>query len=326
MTDRHHECPSGATPFLIGGAVGVAVAQSASWKATEQLRREVETLTGIERERLAEERKRLAFEQVEAQRNEAARVYRQSVLWLEHCNNDERLKWLVRGQGMALAGELAVRTIAEVRKRPEVVALFDDVVAARHALETAETTKRGREAQRDELRERRWSGVGVWFIGAVVGLVLLIPFWAYLGAVAVAGYALFLTGFAGLSPMIVRWQPTPNDLAPRIPGGLVSGRLREAIARVEETIKRAEAERSSATIELALAREAVMQAFRRMQAARFEDTKRHLPAIRARIETLQAIYPPRIRCDLAAVSNEMLHAQLAPYFPAAIERGVAGMM
>lgn len=326
MSDERHDCPNRVVPFLIGGALGAALAHDANRENAARIRREIDVLAALERERLAQEEQRLALAQTEAQRDEADRTYRQSVLWLEHCNNDERLEWFVRGHGAALADELTVRVIAEARQRAEIVTLFDDVRAARHAMEASEMNQRGREVQRNELRWRRWTGGSIWFVCAAVGLAILIPLWAHFGAEAVGGYVLFLAVCAGISPLVVRWQPTPKDLAPQIPGIPFSGSLREAIERVEEAIGETEAEISSATMEHALARETIVQAFRAMQPALLAEASRCLSAIRARIDALQVIYPPRIRCELAAVSDATLQTQLAPHFRAALEQGGAAII
>lgn len=326
MNEEHHKCPSRVAPFLIGAALGAAAGTDESRFQAAELRREIERLTDIERERLAAEQKRLAVTQSEARRNESDRIFRQSVFWLEHCNNDEKLEWILRGHGAALTDELAAQMIMEARQQPEVAVLFEEVEAARRALATSETHQGVWETLRDELRGREWTKTGVWLLGAAVGLAVSIPVWLHYGAVTVGGYGLFLAVYAGFTPLVVRWQPTPKDLAPQTSGFLFSGSLPEAIERVRETVRQAGEDVSGARIRLALAREAVMQAFRAMQPTLYEKARMHAPAIRARIDTLQAIYPPRVRCELTSISDEKLYAQLAPHFPAAIERGVAAML
>lgn len=326
MSDERHDCPSRVVPFLIGGALGAALASDANWENAAQIRREIDKVAALERERLAQEQKRLALAQTEAQRHEADRVFRHAVLWLEHCTNDERLDWLVSGHGAALADEVATRAIADARKRADVVALFDDVRAAKHALDNAEADKRRREIQRDELRRRRWQGAGVWWVFATIGFAILIPFWVRFGAKALGAYGLLLAVSAFVAPLIVRWQPTPKDLALQIPGFLFSGSLREGLVRIESAIGAAKTAISTASLDLALAREAVVQTFRALRPGLIDDANHQMPRVRAQIDGLQSVYPPRVRCELAAVSDAALHARLAPHLPAALERGVAAIV
>ena len=166
----------------------------------------------------------------------------------------------------------------------------------------------------------------MWFVCAATGFAILIPLWLRFGAGAVGGYGLFLAVSAAAGPWIARWQPMPKELASQIPGFPLVGSLREGLARVESAAAAAEAELSSAKIEHALAREAVVQTFRAQQRALLADAIGRVSAIRGRIDALQSIYPPRVRCDLAAISDKTLQAQLATHLRAAIGRAVAAVI
>jgi len=326
VPDHRHVCPHPLLPGLIGGIVGATLVDASRREAAAQLRREIDSLAAVERTRLAKERERLVLAQNESRRDETERAYHKAVLWLEHCNNDERLDYLAGRHGPELVGRVVTRLLDDIRRRPGIAALLDAAEQARRHCQHARESWRACETRLVALRCDRWTAPGVWLCGAVIGIAILWPCSVAFGMTAVAGYGVFLAALAAASPLIVRWQPTPFARRATRPGPPLPCSLRDSIACLESALIAAETELSTATIEQALAREALSQAFAALHPTLIDDAFRHTAAVREWLDALQAIYPPRVRCELAAIEDAALHARFAPGLPAALDRELARLI
>lgn len=313
-------------PGLLGGFVGAALIDASRRDAAAQLEREVKNLAAIERARLADEQQRLALAQAEVRHSEVERDFRHAVLWLEHSNNDERFAYITRSHGPELSERVASHLMDEVRRRPEISTLVATADRARRHCDHARARWRDRDARLRALRSRCWTGAGVWLCGAIVAFVILLPFLILCGTDVVMGYVSFLAVLAIASPLIVRLQRTPAIHRSTRSGPALSSSLRRNIAHLEAAVVAAETALSTATIELTLARKALAQTFAALRPLLLTDLVRHLGVVRRQIDELQKIYPPRVRCELAAISDTALHTRLAAHLPAALDRGLARLI
>jgi len=126
----------------------------------------------------------------------------------------------------------------------------------------------------------------------------------------------------------VSFQPLPAAFRRAGPGtdDPVPGGMEGQLARLEAATAALGAEESAASMEFALAREAVSQALFARRPIFLANAGRHLAAARRALVEFQSSYPPRLRCDLEALADPTLLAHLAPLLPAALDAETARLI
>lgn len=317
MPDDRHRCSNLLVPGLVGGLVGAALTEASRSQRDALLRREMEKIADLEHKRLAEEKKRHQLAQAEVQNNEADRAHHRAVLWLSHCNNEERLDYLVVQNRETLSRQLAGRLTAETLLRPPATERLAARTDTRARLSQCRQEHHAWQQESAMLQRERWTFGGVFLVGLFsVGAIMVPLLYAFDSRVIPYG------GFCGLvlallSPVIARLQPPPdrsrsggNSAIPtrtfaqhQTRHALVGILRAEAIARLER--------------QLVVQGEELHRLFAANEPTWLATAERHVWAIRPLIEAAQRDYPPRVRCDLGALSDAVILARLRDTLPPA---------
>lgn len=303
---------------VAGGVIGAALTQAVADDRTAELRREIEDranqLAAIERERLSVERERLQLAESARRRAEAESIFRHALLWLEHCNNDERCDFLVRRHGEAIATALAPAFMAALRACPEIARLLADIRTAQDACAHLNETKGAWEKRLAALeREDRRIATRTWTI-SIAGMVA-IPLLAIFAPRTTGTLLVLLVSlFAVIVAHVFRRTAEAPWPSLTLPDGSTAPRrlrpCREHLARVVEQLVH---ESSAFDLRLALAREALNQYLAENRSERALGWLiQHTPIARTHLDQQQTIYPPQLRCTLAAVEPTRLAALLGP--------------
>lgn len=321
MSDHRHPCPSPLLPGLVGGIVGAALANASHQRDDALTQAALRKIADLERERLTAENQRHELAQAESQRHESERIYQRAVLWLSHCDNEERLDYLIAMHGAAFAQPVANRLTAEIFTHPPLAGPLAAHSTIGLQLARCQQEQQTWRRESAHLQRRRWSAGGVFLLGMLGGGVVVVPLMLALDLPAMAyGGALVL--LAGLSPIVAERQPPPPSTRTHSAGGFVAPAQTHAQHLARHDL-------------LGTLRAEVMARHARQFHAQTEELRRlfalHLPAlpaaaekhlwaVRPLIEAAQRDYPPRVRCELATVSDAAIHARLRPALTAAVAR------
>lgn len=302
---------------LVGGIVGGALAHDGANRESAEIREKLDQLTGIEKERLRLQADQLGFAKTELHRAETERAYQHAVLWLSHCNNDERLDYLIGQNQPALAQQLAIHLIAEAELDATAATLLADHRETRHQLAEREHQHQAWQRQFIRLKSARWTGGRIFFRGLLLGCIPGIPALIALGATILPVLFLLVILFALLSPVIVRWQPIPSSFFPNGKPPLPAKNFSALLTR-EELLGTQRAEEMKLLTEKSASQQSELRRqFQRRQSLWLAAAPRHTWTLRPLLEAAQRAYPPRVRCDLAAITDEAIATRLRePVVPA----------
>jgi hypothetical protein len=294
---------------LIGGLVGAALVENAHHIHATDLKLRINDIKSLEQSRLAEQWDLHRLHQAEAGRNHAERSFQHAVLWLGHCNNDERLEYLVTQNQLALARQLAALLAAEVERDPSLTSHLVRLRETRHQLAAAQQTHRARQPHRAALQRARWTAGSVFATGLLIGCLSGIPALVVIGTAVLPCLFLFGMLLALFSPAIAARQTIParfrsekrTSHEKNFATLLVRTELLD-ILRTREMTRRATDIRNQ--------EDELRRHFGLRQPQWLDAAATHVGALRPQLETLQQSYPPRVRCNLAALPDEAIARHL----------------
>lgn len=313
------EQPAPIVPALLGGAVAAVLINASHRDDTRRLASHLDGIAALERERLAEAKKHLQAVQAESRRNDTHRAYEHDVLWLSHCNNEERLDHLIARQREVFVERLAGHVAAEISSDPRVSEQRAALVDTRGRLEQIRHEHTAWQHDSAALRRRRWSARGVCLVVFCLALAILLPLSRAFGSVVIAHGLIIALALALLSPVIVKLQPAParsrGDDAAAPARTFARHQARHALVGILRAQLIARLERQSASH-----REELRRLFSAGLPAWAASADCHVEKMRPLIESAHRDYPPRVRCDLAALSDAAIFARLCDSLPATLTR------
>lgn len=208
MSDAR-SCSHPLVPGLVGGVIGAALIEGTHRAHTAQFERQLDEIRSLERSRLAEQQELHRMHQTEAQRNQTERSFQHAVVWLSHCDNHERLDYLIAQNQQVLVQQLAVFLADEVERDPSTTSALSSYREARHHFDILQQAHRSRERHRATLQRARWTSGSVFATGLLMGLLSGLPALLVLGAVVIPYFLLYTALLALTCRTIASWQPIP---------------------------------------------------------------------------------------------------------------------
>ncbi|MDR1283672.1 MAG: hypothetical protein LBK99_23070 [Opitutaceae bacterium] len=305
------KCPDHTTDMLLAGLAGAAIADIVSADDKARRVRELEQerkrlLQTIEDERLRLEKERNQLHAEQALRARTEDDWRHAVLWLERCDNEQRLDYIVSKNSGELLAPCVKNFSRKVLMSQRLTPLFSATSAAASEFHRFESALKSNAAELGRLENARFKPGLLLLIIAIFTLTPTLLLygatsspWSWLGVVV------FLV-FAAIVPRIIENQKIPPD-EETIPNRI----QRLEIAR-DENHRAAKTALRKLTEAAAILQTGINDYL--PQAKREAGAPDDIAQLREAIGKFQERYPPAVRCGLSAFTDGQISSRFAAAF------------